>query len=272
MERLWEGARRIEVQIVADGAGAVQHLWERDCSAQRRHQKLVEIAPARARRRGQGPVAGQRAAARPQRPLHGPGDGRIPGQGRGSSCSSRPIRGSRWSTVTEEVTGVDLVAAQLRIAAGEDLAALGLAGPPPAPRGHAVQVRVNAEVTAPDGAVRPSVGRTARFDVPTGPGVRVDTAARTGTEIGARYDPLLAKVVAHAPQGGFAAARTGAAGPGRVRRGRRGHRDPPAARAARPPASRPAASTRASCRAGCRSWCPRCPSGPRGRRARSPRR
>ncbi|MZD08542.1 carbamoyl-phosphate synthase large subunit, partial [Streptomyces sp. SID5785] len=109
-------------------------------------------------------------------------------------------------TVTEEVTGVDLVAAQLRIAAGERLADLGLAGPPPTPRGVAVQVRVNAEVTSPDGTVRPSTGRITRFDPPAGPGIRVDTAVRTGTEIGTRFDSLLAKVVARAPAGGPAAA------------------------------------------------------------------
>ncbi|MFI6873487.1 carboxyl transferase domain-containing protein [Streptomyces sp. NPDC050400] len=207
VERLWEGARHIEVQIVADGAGAVQHLWERDCSAQRRHQKLVEIAPAP----GLDAAVRDRlldSALRLARSARYTGLGTVEFLVRGEEfvfIEANP-RLQVEHTVTEEVTGVDLVAAQLRIAAGEDLAALGLAGPPPAPRGHAVQVRVNAEVTAPDGTVRPSVGRIARFDVPTGPGVRVDTAARTGTEISARYDSLLAKVVAHAPQGGFAAA------------------------------------------------------------------
>ncbi|MBO1332225.1 carboxyl transferase domain-containing protein [Streptomyces sp. VRA16 Mangrove soil] len=206
VERLWERARHIEVQVVADSAGAVGHLWERDCSAQRRHQKLVEVAPAPAldpavRDRLLDAALRLAAAARCQ------GLGTVEFLVRGEEfvfIEANP-RLQVEHTVTEEVTGVDLVAAQLRLAAGDSLADLGLDVPSPV-RGVAVQVRVNAEVTAPDGAVRPSAGRITRYDVPTGPGIRVDTAARTGTEIGARYDSLLAKVVAHAPRGGFAAA------------------------------------------------------------------
>ncbi|WP_328634292.1 carboxyl transferase domain-containing protein [Streptomyces sp. NBC_00356] len=206
VERLWEGARHIEVQVVGDG-GMVSHLWERDCSAQRRHQKLVEIAPAPGL---DATVRGRLLDAA----LSLTGAARYAGVGTVEFL----VRGEEFvfmeanprlqveHTVTEEVTGVDLVATQLRIAAGEPLAGLGLAGEPPEPRGFAVQLRVNAEVTDPDGAVRPSAGRLARLDVPTGPGVRVDTAARTGTELGTRYDSLLAKVVAHAPAGDFAAA------------------------------------------------------------------
>ncbi|MFJ8948771.1 carboxyl transferase domain-containing protein [Streptomyces sp. NPDC102381] len=206
VERLWEGARHIEVQVVGDG-GMVSHLWERDCSAQRRHQKLVEIAPAPGL---DATVRGRLLDAA----LSLTGAARYAGVGTVEFL----VRGEEFvfmeanprlqveHTVTEEVTGVDLVATQLRIAAGEPLAGLGLAGEPPEPRGFAVQLRVNAEVTDPDGAVRPSTGRLARLDVPTGPGVRVDTAARTGTELGTRYDSLLAKVVVHAPAGDFAAA------------------------------------------------------------------
>ncbi|MFJ9085598.1 carboxyl transferase domain-containing protein [Streptomyces sp. NPDC102384] len=206
VERLWEGARHIEVQVVGDG-DMVSHLWERDCSAQRRHQKLVEIAPAPGL---DATVRGRLLDAA----LSLTGAARYAGVGTVEFL----VRGEEFvfmeanprlqveHTVTEEVTGVDLVATQLRIAAGEPLAGLGLAGEPPEPRGFAVQLRVNAEVTDPDGAVRPSAGRLARLDVPTGPGVRVDTAARTGTELGTRYDSLLAKVVAHAPAGDFAAA------------------------------------------------------------------
>ncbi|MGY0488159.1 carboxyl transferase domain-containing protein [Streptomyces sp. WG-D5] len=206
VERLWEGARHIEVQIVGDGA-EVGHLWERDCSAQRRHQKLVEIAPAP----GLDPAVRDRlveAALRLARAARYAGVGTVEFLVRGEEfvfMEANP-RLQVEHTVTEEVTGVDLVAAQLRIAAGERLADLGLVGEPPAPRGFAVQARVNAEVTAADGGVRPSAGRIARLDVPTGPGIRVDTAVRTGTELGTRYDSLLAKVVAHAPGGDFAAA------------------------------------------------------------------
>ncbi|MEU6388330.1 carboxyl transferase domain-containing protein [Streptomyces sp. NPDC046939] len=197
VERLWEGARHIEVQVVADGAGETRHLWERDCSAQRRHQKLLEIAPAPAL----DPAVREGlldSALRLARAARYEGLGTVEFLVRGEEfvfIEANP-RLQVEHTVTEQVTGVDLVAAQLRIAAGERLADLGLAGEPPAPRGFAVQVRVSAE----------SAGRITRFDVPTGPGVRVDTAARTGTEVGTRYDPLLAKVVTHAADGTFEAA------------------------------------------------------------------
>ncbi|MER6417818.1 carboxyl transferase domain-containing protein [Streptomyces sp. NPDC001137] len=196
-ERLLEGARHIEVQVVGDATGAVTHLWDRDCSAQRRHQKVIEIAPAPelpedTRERILGAALRIARAAR---------------------CSSLVtfeflLRGEEFwfieanprlqveHTVTEEVTGVDLVAAQLRLAAGATLEELRLGGPPTAPRGFAVQARVAAE----------GAGRITRFDLPSGPGVRIDTAIRTGAEVGVRYDPLLAKVVAHVPAGDAEAA------------------------------------------------------------------
>ncbi|MGW3037806.1 carboxyl transferase domain-containing protein [Streptomyces sp. NPDC001178] len=196
-ERLLEGARHIEVQVVGDATGAVTHLWDRDCSAQRRHQKVIEIAPAPelpedTRERILGAALRIARAAR---------------------CSSLVtfeflLRGEEFwfieanprlqveHTVTEEVTGVDLVAAQLRLAAGATLEELGLGVPPAAPRGFAVQARVAAE----------GAGRITRFDLPSGPGVRIDTAIRTGAEVGVRYDPLLAKVVAHVPAGDAEAA------------------------------------------------------------------
>ncbi|MER5450730.1 carboxyl transferase domain-containing protein [Streptomyces sp. NPDC002764] len=196
-ERLLEGARHIEVQIAGDTTGAVTHLWDRDCSAQRRHQKLIEIAPAPELRDGvREKILG--AALR---------------LARATRCSSLVtfeflVRDEEFSfieanprlqvehTVTEEVTGLDLVALQLRLAGGATLEELGLSGPPPAPRGFAVQARVGAE----------EAGRISRFDLPTGPGIRVDTAVRAGAEVGMRYDPLLAKVIAHVPSGGVQAA------------------------------------------------------------------
>ncbi|MFI5689364.1 carboxyl transferase domain-containing protein [Streptomyces sp. NPDC051636] len=207
VERLLEGARHIEVQVVGDATGAVTHLWDRDCSAQRRHQKVIEIAPAP----GLPDTVRERILDSALR------------LARAARCTSLAtveflVRGEEFHfieanprlqvehTVTEEVTGVDLVAAQLRLAAGDTLAGLGLSGPAAPPRGFAVQARVNAEVTAADGSVRPSAGRLTRFDVPTGPGIRVDTALRAGAEVGVRYDPLLAKVVAHVPHGGVEAA------------------------------------------------------------------
>ncbi|WP_406438506.1 ATP-grasp domain-containing protein [Streptomyces sp. NBC_01613] len=196
-ERLLEGARHIEVQIVGDATGAATHLWDRDCSAQLRHQKVIEIAPAPELpedTREQVLDAALRMA-------------------RAARCSNLVtfefmLRGEEFwfieanprlqveHTVTEEVTGVDLVAVQLRLAAGATLAEVGLSGPPAPPRGFAVQARVNAV----------EAGRITRFDLPSGPGVRVDTAIRAGAEVGVRYDPLLAKVIAHVPAGDAEAA------------------------------------------------------------------
>ena len=196
-ERLLEGARHVEVQVVGDATGAVTHLWDRDCSAQRRHQKLIEIAPA----------PGLPETIREQIL------GAALRMARTARCSSLVtfefmLRGEEFwfieanprlqveHTVTEEVTGIDLVAVQLRLATGATLDELGLSQPPAPPRGCAVQARVNAV----------EAGRITRFDLPSGPGVRVDTAIRAGAEVGARYDPLLAKVVAHVPAGNAEAA------------------------------------------------------------------
>src|SRR5262249_8546753 len=109
-------------------------------------------------------------------------------------------------TVTEEVTGVDLVKLQLRLAGGCSLAELGLGGDPPEPRGTAVQARVNPETIAPDGGVRPAGGTLAVFELPSGPGVRVDTAGHVGYRTNPRFDSLLAKVVGHTPAPSFAEA------------------------------------------------------------------
>ncbi|MEV0523061.1 carboxyl transferase domain-containing protein [Streptomyces sp. NPDC050439] len=206
VEELLTGARHIEIQVLGDVTGEITHLWERDCSAQRRHQKLVEIAPAP----GLAPAVREKlvsAALRMARECGYTGLGTFEFLLRGEEfhfIEANP-RLQVEHTVTEEVTGVDLVVTQLRLAAGESLAALGLTGPPPEPRGYALQARVNAESPLRDGTALPSTGTLTRFDVPTGRGVRVDTAARNGAEVGARYDSLLAKVITHTPHGDFTA-------------------------------------------------------------------
>src|SRR5690606_38519862 len=106
----------------------------------------------------------------------------------------------------EEVTGVDLVQLQLRLAAGATLADLGLAGAPEPPRGFAVQARVNMETMREDGSVAPSGGTLAAFEAPSGRGVRTDSFGYAGYTTRPRYDSLLAKVIAHAPTGVIAAA------------------------------------------------------------------
>jgi len=194
VERLLTGARHIEVQIAGDADGAVVHLWERDCSVQRRHQKLIETAPAPAL----GADLRQRlldAAVRMARAVGYVGIGTFEFlvDGEEFSFLEANPRLQVEHTVTEEITGLDLVALQLALAGGETLRGLGLDSAPP-PRGFAIQARVSAE----------SAGRITRFDPPGGPGVRVDTGVRAGQETGTAYDPLLAKVVVRAP--GFAAA------------------------------------------------------------------
>ncbi|GAB2790776.1 carboxyl transferase domain-containing protein [Streptomyces daliensis] len=194
VEQLLTGARHIEVQIAGDAQGAVTHLWERDCSVQRRHQKLIEIAPAPAL---DGELRGQLldAAVRMASAVGYTGLGTVEflvADGTFHFMEANP-RLQVEHTVTEEITGLDLVALQFALAAGEDLAGLDL-DTPPRPRGYALQARVNAA----------STGTLTRFEPPAGPGVRVDSAVRAGGEVGTAYDPLLAKLVVRAP--GFSTA------------------------------------------------------------------
>ncbi|HEX9259504.1 MAG TPA: biotin/lipoyl-containing protein, partial [Acidimicrobiales bacterium] len=211
VEQLMAPARHIEVQVVGDGLGVV-HLGERDCSLQRRHQKIVEIAPAP----GLSPFVRERllaAAVRLAEEVRFDGVGTFeflldaddPGDGAAFAFIEANPRLQVEHTVTEEVTGVDLVQMQLRLAAGESLADLGLTPHHlPEPRGFAIQARVNLEAVAADGTIKPTGGTLTVFEPPTGPGVRVDTFAYAGYATSPAYDPLLAKVVAHSPSPRFA--------------------------------------------------------------------
>ncbi|MBX3705784.1 MAG: carbamoyl-phosphate synthase large subunit [Pseudomonadales bacterium] len=208
VERLVERARHLEVQVLGDQAGNVAHLWERECTLQRRHQKLVELAPAPSLDPGtraaliDAALAIARAAgyenlgtmefllddADPAQPL---------------VFIEANARLQVEHTVTEEVTGIDLVRAQLELAAGRSLAELGL-GEPPTPRGCAIQVRVNMETMQEDGSTRPAAGTLTAFDVPTGRGVRVETFGYAGFTTSPAFDSLLAKVIVHEPTGDLA--------------------------------------------------------------------
>ncbi|MGW5880391.1 carboxyl transferase domain-containing protein [Nocardiopsis terrae] len=214
VERLLQRARHVEVQVIGDGTGAVTHLWERECSIQRRHQKLVETAPAP----GLPEELRQRlldAALTLAREVSYSGLGTFefllgaPGTAEDSGAPAFHFveanpRLQVEHTVTEEVTGIDLVTAQIEVALGRTLAEQGLGQEDvPAPRGYAVQARVNLETTGADGAALPSSGTLTAFAPPTGPGVRVDTHGAVGHTAGDGFDPLLAKVVAHAPRGGL---------------------------------------------------------------------
>ncbi len=199
VERLVERARHLEVQIVADSHGAVTHLGERDCSAQRRHQKVVELAPAP----GLGP------ALRSALCDHAVALARSTGYSNIGTFEflldldhnslhfiEANARLQVEHTVTEEVTGIDLVQSQLQLASGASLNSIGLAEPIH-PRGCAIQARVNTETITADGTVRPAGGILQAYEPPGGPGVRVDGFGYAGYQTNPAFDSLLAKVVVH---------------------------------------------------------------------------
>ncbi|MGY1753830.1 carboxyl transferase domain-containing protein [Blastococcus sp. SYSU D01042] len=198
-ETYLDRVRHIEVQVLGDATGATAVLGDRDCTLQRHRQKIIEIAPA-----GDLPHDTRRrlhdAAATFARAAGVIGlatvEFLVPADDPDNfvflECNPRL---QVEHTVTEETTGLDLVRLQLRVATGATLADLGLADGAPAPRGVAVQARVNAETVTADGALVPSAGTITALTLPGGPGVRVDTAARPGAQQSPLYDSLLAKVV-----------------------------------------------------------------------------
>ncbi len=205
IEELWPLARHIEVQIVGDGSGEVSHLWDRECSLQRQRQKLIEIAPAfglsEGLRAAMLDAARKIAAAAKYR-----GVGTIE-----FLVDIRPEAEERFvfmeanarlqveHTVTEEVTGLDLVAIQLKIANGATLSDLGLLqAQVPATRGVALQARVNVETMTEDGNSLPRGGVLTAYEPPAGPGIRVDGFGYTGYATSVHYDSLLAKLIVHA--------------------------------------------------------------------------
>lgn len=203
-ERLIRQARHIEVQIIGDRHGAISHLWERECTIQRRHQKLIEVAPSPSLGdglRGRIIEAAQQLAAAASYDNLGTFEFLVDGAAEDSFAfiEANP-RLQVEHTVTEEVLGLDLVRAQLAVAAGSTLASLGLAqGSIPRPRGYAMQLRVNMETLDETGATHPTGGVLAVFEPPSGPGVRVDSFGYAGYKTSAAFDSLLAKVIVHTP-------------------------------------------------------------------------
>ncbi|MGY1764602.1 pyruvate carboxylase [Geodermatophilus sp. SYSU D00779] len=186
--------RHIEVQILADGQGNVVHLFERDCSVQRRHQKVVELAPAP----NLDPALRERICADAVAFARAIGyvnagtvEFLLDAQGRHVFIEMNP-RIQVEHTVTEEVTDVDLVQSQLRIASGETLADLGLSQDTIALRGAALQCRITTE--DPANGFRPDTGRITAYRSPGGAGIRLDGGSSLGAEVGAHFDSMLVKL------------------------------------------------------------------------------
>ena len=192
LEKLVEGARHIEFQIIADSHGNVIHLGERECSIQRRHQKLVEEAPSpfldEELRQKMGSVAVKAAKAVDY--INAGTIEFLVDKDRNFFFLEMNTRLQVEHPVTEMVTGIDIVAEQLRIARGRQLS---YTQEQVKFNGHAIECRVNAE--DPFNNFVPSTGRITHSIIPTGPGVRVDTGVYPGFEITPYYDPMIAKLI-----------------------------------------------------------------------------
>jgi acetyl-CoA carboxylase biotin carboxylase subunit len=196
LEKFLEKPRHVEVQILGDKHGTVVHLWERDCSLQRRRQKLVEESPA-----PHLPEKVRQALCAAAVKL-----ARAAGYYNAGTCEFLVDQANNFyfievnariqveHPVTELVTGIDLVREQIRVAAGEKLR---FKQDEIVPRGCAIECRINAE--DPDHDYRPSPGVITRWQAPGGPGVRVDTHAAAGYRVPPNYDSMVAKLLVHQP-------------------------------------------------------------------------
>ena len=208
LERWLEDNRHVEVQVAVDRFGHGVHLWERDCSVQRRHQKILEESPSPAMTAG-----GRRALAeRAIRAVVAAGyenvgtlEFLVDNDGNAYFIEIN-CRIQVEHPVTEMLTGIDLVATQMRIAAGEPL---GFTQEDVVPRGHAIEFRINAE--DPEHDFRPGAGTIERFNAPGGPSVRFDSHVFAGYEVPPFYDSLLGKLVVWGPTREAAIARGRAA-------------------------------------------------------------
>ncbi|WP_039948232.1 acetyl-CoA carboxylase family protein [Leptospira fainei] len=200
VEQFLPRARHIEVQIVGDVHGEIAHLWERDCTLQRRNQKLIEVSPApnlSSEIRDQILNSALQLARSVQYSSLGTFEFLLDEEtkGRFYFIEANP-RLQVEHTVTEQVTGIDILQMQLRIAEGQSLKNLGIwpdAIAPPA--GFAVQLRINAETFDQTGNPQPSTGKLSVFESATGPGIRVDTSAYSGYVMNPNFDSLLAKLI-----------------------------------------------------------------------------
>ncbi|MCU0263404.1 MAG: biotin/lipoyl-binding protein [Candidatus Nanopelagicales bacterium] len=206
LERYLERGRHVEVQVFGDTHGNVVHAFERECSIQRRHQKVVEESPSP----GATPATLERmyaAAVAAARAIDYVGAGTVEFMVAGEGADQEffflemNTRLQVEHPVTEEVTGLDLVEWQVRVAAGEPLP---LAQEQVTRSGHAIEVRLYAE--DPARGYLPGMGRIECFEADPAPGIRLESGVETGSEVSAFYDPMLAKVIAHGPTREVAAA------------------------------------------------------------------
>ncbi len=197
LERLLEGCRHVEFQVFGDSAGRIAHLFERECSVQRRHQKIVEEAPSPALDATLRAAMG-RAAVRAAKAVGYVGAGTVEfllDEDRRFYFLEMNTRLQVEHAITEETIGCDLVRAQLDIARGRPLPPVWSDGTL-APRGHAIEMRLYAEDPRD---FLPRSGRLLEYREPQGPGIRVDSGVDRGSTVGLEYDPLLAKLIVWAP-------------------------------------------------------------------------
>jgi acetyl-CoA carboxylase biotin carboxylase subunit len=198
VERLIERPRHVEIQVFGDAHGNTVHVFERECSAQRRHQKVIEespcpaLSPAVRRRMGAAAIAAARAVG-----YRNAGTCEFLLEGGGDDAAfyflEMNTRLQVEHPVTECVTGVDLVHAQLRVASGEPLP---FTQDALSQRGHAIECRIYAE--DPAHGFIPQAGSILLYREPQGPGIRIDSGVKAGSEVSVHYDPMLAKLIAHA--------------------------------------------------------------------------
>jgi acetyl-CoA carboxylase biotin carboxylase subunit len=202
LEKYLENPRHIEVQVLADGQGNAIFLGERDCSMQRRHQKIIEEAPAPGLDEKTRRYIGERCAkACRDIDYRGAGTFEFLYESGNFYFIEMNTRLQVEHCVTEMVTGIDLVRAQLRIASGEGL---GLRQKDVEVRGHAIECRINAE--DPD-TFMPSPGKVTMFHTPGGPGIRLDSHLYSGYSVPSQYDSLVGKLIAHGEDRATAIAR-----------------------------------------------------------------
>ncbi|MBU4469010.1 MAG: carbamoyl-phosphate synthase large subunit [Desulfobacteraceae bacterium] len=211
VEELIPWARHIEVQILGDGSGEITHLGERECSIQRRHQKLIEIAPSpnlpEPLRRN---IINAAVVMARETKYNNVGTfeflvdaHRMDDENAFAFIEVNP-RLQVEHTVTEEVHGLDIVRFQLQLAGGMTLSEMRLhQDEVPQPRGFAIQVRVNMETLDKDGSLQPAGGILKTFEIPSGAGIRTDTFGYGNYQTSSRYDSLLAKVICHSPSPQF---------------------------------------------------------------------